>query len=288
MSENTTLAVYQKITDPIQAAAVMGHDMARSGMFGFTSDAQGAVCAMTCICEGITPIEFKRTYHVFPDGKISMRSDAMLAGFRTKAKGTHRIISRTTEKAAIELTLDGHKTEFSFTWAEAQDEPFVRAKDGKAFKTNWNTPRIRMQMLWARVVSDAVRAVAPEIVAGVYTPEEVQDFDNKAPARPAIFVSSAPAAPAATAEPPADIIDAETGEVIEPPQVADQPTIEQAITDAGCSVNDAVAYLIDKAKWLNPGEGLGNLAETQRTAILNRTAAFVVKVDEYVKGVLNG
>lgn len=39
-------------------------------------------------------------------------------------------------------------------------------------------------MLWARITSDGVRAMAPEIVAGVYVPEEIEDFDsNSSPSR---------------------------------------------------------------------------------------------------------
>ena len=38
-------------------------------------------------------------------------------------------------------------------------------------------------MLWARVISEAVRTVAPEIVAGTYTPEETHDFAEEAPQR---------------------------------------------------------------------------------------------------------
>lgn len=37
-----------------------------------------------------------------------------------------------------------------------------------------------MQMLWARVVSDGVRAMAPEVVAGYYTPEELDESDGDA------------------------------------------------------------------------------------------------------------
>jgi hypothetical protein len=33
-----------------------------------------------------------------------------------------------------------------------------------------------MQMLWARAVSDGVRTVDPGVVAGIYTPEEVNEF----------------------------------------------------------------------------------------------------------------
>jgi len=45
-------------------------------------------------------------------------------------------------------------------------------------KFNWSTPRKRKQMLWARLVSDVVRAIAPQVVKGIYTPEEVADFDK--------------------------------------------------------------------------------------------------------------
>lgn len=36
--------------------------------------------------------------------------------------------------------------------------------------------RARMQMLWARCVSDGVRTVAPQCCCGIYTPEETDDF----------------------------------------------------------------------------------------------------------------
>ena len=35
-----------------------------------------------------------------------------------------------------------------------------------------------MQMLWARVVSDAVRCVCPQANQGSYAPEEVEDFGD--------------------------------------------------------------------------------------------------------------
>lgn len=38
-----------------------------------------------------------------------------------------------------------------------------------------------MQMLWARCISDSVRAVDPTCCQGVYTPEEVEDFVDVKP-----------------------------------------------------------------------------------------------------------
>src|SRR5207253_3013162 len=52
---------------------------------------------------------------------------------------------------------------------------------GLAGKDNWkNYPR---QMLTARVISEGIRTVLPGVVAGVYTPEENQDFAPE-PTRP--------------------------------------------------------------------------------------------------------
>jgi hypothetical protein len=134
--------------------------------------------ALTCLVEGITPLEFKRTYHLI-QGSPSMRADAMLATFRTKYGGKHRIVERSTELAAIELTnKDGDTASFSFSWEEAQASRWPwKDPDNhdKGIKDNWSTPTDRKAMLWARLVSDSIRAFQPEVVSGVYTPEELED-----------------------------------------------------------------------------------------------------------------
>ena len=61
-------------------------------------------------------------------------------------------------------------------------------------KAKYSTPRARMQMLWARCVSDGVRVVAPECVQGIYTPEETADFTE-------ISATPAPSIPTPVAHP---------------------------------------------------------------------------------------
>lgn len=174
------IQVYQRIENPIQAAAEMGRAMSASGMFGLKNPEAGFVVAMTCLCEGITPIDFGRTYHLI-QGKPSMRSDAMLAEFR-KSGGSHKVIRRDADECSVELTWKGASVPFSLTWAECEKEDFSRARDDRGNilwdkpKDNYAYPRKRMQMMWARVISDGVRTLTPEIVAGVYTPEETEDF----------------------------------------------------------------------------------------------------------------
>ncbi len=179
MSKETTTAV--AVVEPRRNIVPMtfndiqaiGKAFQESGMFGCTQQGQGMVIAMTCQMQGITPLEFCETYHII-NGKPSMRSDAMLARL-LELGGSYEIIARDADRAAIKASFKGASGTFTLSWAEAQLEPFAKGKDGKV-KDNYSTPRRRMQMLWARVVSDAVRTVCPLVNRGSYTPEEVEDF----------------------------------------------------------------------------------------------------------------
>lgn len=184
---------FDNIRDPMDFVAKFGDAMHASGMFGCKTKDQGRVLAMACLCERKNPLELTRLYHLV-DGKLSMRADAMLAEFRGRG-GEHKLIARTPDEAAIELTIGkgkgATKEIFRLTFKEVVQEPFPWAKGGKKFlpdgspdpkqlKDNWATPRARMQMLWARVVSDGVRTLMPEVVAGSYTPEEIGDITGTA------------------------------------------------------------------------------------------------------------
>lgn len=178
-TEVRTLAVYDRISDPMAAIAVLGRDIAHSQMFGCSNEEQGRVLAMTCFAKRMDPLALAERYHLIK-GKLSMRADAMLAGLHERG-GNHRIIQRTADAAEIEITVNGDSQRFAFTWEEAKQEPFVygKEKNGKRpLKDNWATPRSRMQMLWARVVSDGVRAMCPEVVCGSYAPEEIADMND--------------------------------------------------------------------------------------------------------------
>jgi len=164
-----------------------GQLIAQSGILGASNPAEGFIIATTCHQEGMSLLKFGETYHVF-NGKISMRSDAMLARFN-ELGGTHKIISRTADCASIELTRDGNTQVFTLTWDDAKQEPFVykggpnaqtvelaKPFEKRKLKAQYSTPLKRMQMLWARVSSDGVRAMDPRANQGSYAPEEVEDF----------------------------------------------------------------------------------------------------------------
>lgn len=167
-------AFYSKINDPIEAVKVMGAMIAGSGMFGCTKEEQGMVLAMQCLAEGKAPLELAKTYHII-EGKLTMRSDAMLGRFLAvggKAKWTER----SDKRVAAIWSYDGNELEIAVTLEEMVKNGVAVGKDGRNLKTNWQ--RFPRQMLTARCISEAVRLLCPQIVSGVYTPEEVSDFTN--------------------------------------------------------------------------------------------------------------
>lgn len=157
-----------------------GQLLAQSNMFGINNAAAGFVVAATCHQQGMSLMEFGRTYHII-DGRPSMRADAMLAEFR-KAGGKCRLIENSTTKAEAEFEFEGQKCKFSYTMDDARRTGDCFKSDGKTLKHNWE--RRADDMLWARMVSRAVRRMAPEINAGLYPPEEVGDMPATPPAPP--------------------------------------------------------------------------------------------------------
>jgi hypothetical protein len=98
-----------------------------------------------------------------------MRSDAMLAGYR--ARGGKILWKQFDSRAAIALwTYDGNACEISFTTEDAKMAGLLPAKPGSGWAKDPSA------MLRARCISKAVRMLAPEVVAGIYTPEETEEF----------------------------------------------------------------------------------------------------------------
>ena len=166
-------AIYNKITDPIHAIQVMGEMIWGSGMFGCVKPEQGMVLAMTCLAEGKAPLELAKTYHII-EGKLSMRADAMLGRYLTTGGKVKWIVRSDTEVRAI-WSKDGNDVEIAATLEEYKNNGVAIGANGK-LKANWQ--KFPRQMLTARCVSEGVRLLAPQIVSGIYTPEEVQDFSS--------------------------------------------------------------------------------------------------------------
>lgn len=248
MNASTGLTVYSRITDPLAFVREFGTEIAQSKMFGCANEAQGKVLAMACLAENENPIAIARKYHII-NNNLSMKADAMLAELRARG-GKHRVVERTSDRAVVEVTYDGQTYTESLTWEDVQQERYIYAKDG-SLKDNWATPRGRRQMLWARVISEAVRTLAPEIVNGTYTPEETHDFAEEP--RTTVKVVDVEQLMATTAAKSLEVIDVEvTTDTIAPEQPqqekcsAEQRKQLRALFDAVGATEEQIAKALEK------------------------------------------
>ena len=174
----------------------LGTVLAQSKLFGANNPAEGLAIVAMCQQKRISWMDFMQNFHMI-QGRIAKKTDAILADFH-RMGGKHEIISRTPEVAEAKFTLGKATYESKVSWEDCKLEPFVyngKESDILAImdrgdtsrlvvKAKYRTPRSRMQMLWARCVSDGVRVVSPECVQGIYTPEETEDFTEAPVASP--------------------------------------------------------------------------------------------------------
>lgn len=152
----------------IAEVAQMAKAVASSNLFGVKTPDQALALMLLAQAEGLHPMVAARDYHII-EGRPSMKADAMLARFQL-AGGKVKWLALTDTKVTGEFTHEAGGTA-TIEW------DMERAKQaGLGGKGNWNKyPR---QMLRARVISEGIRTVYPACVVGVYTPEEVQDFEQ--------------------------------------------------------------------------------------------------------------
>lgn len=275
----TALAIYEKVDNPIAFCDAMSETCAAITGCNLS---QGKGVALTCLCEGLTPVEFKRRYHWIPSIGPTMRADAMRAEFRMNYGGDFEILEATPDVARIKF-IDGKGRELisEVTWQQAVGEFWPWKKDRGPgtqknqptidnLKDNWATPLNRAAMLVARATSTGLRLICPELVAGIYTPEEMQDLDVVSTAvtttgekrRTAAEVMAEAAAPTTTlAAPPAeDVADAEFT-VAEPPfETPPQPMGDGFATAA------QVERLNELREALNPPQNVWDEAIKKRGA----------------------
>ena len=192
---NGALVVAKKNILPIACMndiAVMGDYVGRSQMFGAKNQAEGMMIVGICQQEGWSYADFMAYFDIIK-GKLSKKPAAMLADF-TQRGGTYTIVQRDGDGAVIEFKRGKQTYRSSCLWDDIKKEPLpydVKESDAVAMlaagqvpplKPKYATPRSRMQMLWARCVSDGLRAFDPSCCKGIYTPEEVEDFAVVSPA----------------------------------------------------------------------------------------------------------
>lgn len=216
----------------------IGKMLAESRMLKLKNAQQGAAVVLAAICEGITPFQLTKEYHVMDDGGMSMKADVMLAKFN-QAGGKHFWINTGDDgqETILRLVWNGQDIQVSYTIEDAKRAGLIR-KGG-----NWE--KNPGEMLRARATSKGVRMVAPGIVAGIYCPE---DFPEQSPVQVSATVTSAttggtrsrkaPAtsAPTTTSNETADAVDAVV-EKSQPTEVVPfEPGSAATATDDGIEV----------------------------------------------------
>lgn len=101
------------------------------------------------------------------DGKVTLQAQLMLALVRRSGKYGYKIIESSTSRCIVEMWPYAHPDEkytSTFTIIDAKTA-------GLADKYIWK--QYPAQMLRARAISGAARVVCPEIIGGLYTPEEL-------------------------------------------------------------------------------------------------------------------
>ena len=189
----------------LPSVQALGGAIATSGMFGCDKPEQGVIIALQCIAENKAPLEMAKNYHLVK-GKLTKRADSMLADFkRSGGKIKWGDIKNRAIQSGTFTDPDGNVYNVSYS---IDDAKAAGVYSNKAESPWQKTPAAMMR---ARLVSETLRAIAPEIVTGVYTPEEAAQFDDVQPAQ------SKPDAKPAQSEPvqAQPILEAETVEVTE-------------------------------------------------------------------------
>jgi hypothetical protein len=165
----SSLEVYDRMTNPLEAIKSLGQSIFKSGLFGCDRPEQGEVLAMQCLAERKSPLELARTYH-FIQGQLAIRADALLAKFQLIG-GKVEWTERTDTRVVAVFSNKGGSAVITADLEEYKKNGTAFGKDGKTLKDNWlRWPR---RMLTARAISEGVRLIAPECCFGTYVVEEL-------------------------------------------------------------------------------------------------------------------
>jgi hypothetical protein len=264
---NTQLTTQVNTQVALGDMQVMASAIVKSGLFGMKTPDQALALMIVATAEGRHPGSVASDYHII-QGRASLKADSMLARFQ-QSGGRVEWHDHTNEKVSATFT---HPAGGSLRI----DWDMARAKAaGLGGKDNWRSyPR---QMLRARVISEGVRATFPAVLNGMYTPEEVGEFDAPRPVRsvkvePVVEVKAEPVVEP-VAVPATPVIEAE---VVSNDTAADEPewalTLEKRIFEHEAKVN---AFLIAKGQ-ITEGQTFRDISdEGYRNRVLSNTPRFI-------------
>lgn len=262
---NTQLTTQVNTQVALGDMQVMANAIVKSGLFGMKTPDQALALMIVATAEGRHPGSVASDYHII-QGRASLKADSMLARFQ-QSGGRVEWHDHTNEKVSATFSHPAGGS-LRIDW----DMPRAKAA-GLGGKDNWKSyPR---QMLRARVISEGVRATFPAVLNGMYTPEEVGEFDAPRPVRsvkiePVVEVK---------AEPVAEIVAVTATPVIEAEVVSNDTSwadeLEKRIFEHEPKVN---AFLVAKGQ-ITEGQTFRDIAdEGYRNRILSSTPRFLETV----------
>ena len=120
---------------------------------------------------GLGPMESLTKLHLI-EGRVTLPAETMLA-LAIRGGVRHQFIDHTPERVTVELTRPGFEP-MRVSWSMADAK-----RAGLAGRQNWRKyPRA---MLRARVISEALRAYAPDLLGGAYVPDELEQMTSEPP-----------------------------------------------------------------------------------------------------------
>jgi hypothetical protein len=153
---------------PYQDIEKMAVVIAKSGLFNVKTEQEAMALMLIAQAEGSHPAAAARDYHVI-QGRPALKADAMMARFQ-QAGGKVEWKEYTDDRVTGVFSHPAGGS-LSVTWTIEMGKNIGLVKPG----SGWHKyPRA---MLRARCISEGIRSVYPGCVAGVYTPEEVEDME---------------------------------------------------------------------------------------------------------------
>ena len=258
---------------PVGDLQTMAGALAKSGLFGVKTADQALALMLVAQAEGRHPGSVASDYHII-QGRASLKSDSMLARFQ-QAGGRVEWHDHTNEKVSATFS---HPAGGSLRI----DWDMARAKAaGLGGKDNWRQyPR---QMLRARVISEGVRAVFPAVLNGMYTPEEVGEFQPVS--RVTLYESSVQAANSELQALPALPAGNARWADYKQPEVDTMPPslrMEDFAAAFAGKEREVEAFLVAR-KQLTTGQSWTDAAEYLESRVAGKIPAFLEAVTEWNK-----
>lgn len=147
----------------------MAGAMAKSNLFGVKTPDQALSLMLLSQAQGIHPAQAAVDYHII-QGRPSLTTNAILARFQQAGGKVEYHIYTDTECKATFSHAQGGSLTLSWTIDQAK-------RAGLTGKDSWRM--YARAMLRSRVIAEGVRAVYPAVLGGMYSQEEVSDFDVK-------------------------------------------------------------------------------------------------------------